>query len=328
MERKSKTGADQGMRLGRVAATVVCASLSLILMYSAAGQQAGPLRPPPPTTPAAKAPASGTGTNGTSSTGTTGGTNGSSGRTTNAPTLPPPTMPVEDLIKKFAAREDALKEARGNYTYTQKVLVKDYGSGGDEGGQFQQTSDIVFTPEGKRYEKVTYAPQGTLQFLIMTAEDFKDIEDIQPFMITTDELPKYNITYVKHEPLDELTCYVFDVSPKQVEKNKAYFEGRIWVDDQGFTIVKTYGRALHGLKVKKGEDGQLFPRFETIRENITADLWFPTYTHADDFLHFRAGDVRIVMTVRYTNYKYFGSTIKIGPSKQVDHEEFREPPQQ
>ncbi len=237
-------------------------------------------------------------------------------------------MPVEELIKKFAAREDELKAARNNYTYTQKVLVKEYESTGEEGGQFQQTSDIVFTPEGKRYEKVTRAPQSTLVNLQMTAEDFKDIEDIQPFVLTTKELTKYNIAYVKHEPLDELTCYVFDVSPKQIEKNKAYFEGRIWVEDQGLNIVKSYGRALHGLKVKKGEPGQLFPRFETIRENITADIWFPTYTHADDVLHFQNGDLRIVETIRYSNYKYFGSTIKIVPQKQPDHEELREPPQQ
>jgi hypothetical protein len=323
MERQSKTGADHGMRIRRLAAIGVCAVMSLIFIRSATGQTTGPLKPPPtpPAAPATKPPATGT-----SSTGNTGGTNGATGQTTNRVTLPPPTMPVEDLIKKFAAREDALKEARGNYTYTQKVLVKDYGPGGEEGGLFQQTSDIVFTPEGKRFEKVTFAPQGTLLFLQMTTEDFKDIEDIQPFVITSDELPRYNITYVKHEAVDELTCYVFDVAPKQIEKNKAYFEGRIWVEDQGLNIVKSYGRALHGIKVKKGEQGQLFPRFETIRENITADVWFPTYTHADDILHFSGGDVRIVQTIRYSNYKYFGSTIKIGPSKQ-DHEELREPPQ-
>jgi len=332
MERKSKTGAEHGMRVGHVAGAMACAAMSLILMHSAAAQQTGPIKPPPmpPPAPAAKAPANGTGTNGTSSNGTAsnpGGTTGAGNGAASSVTLPPPPMPVEELIKKFAAREDALKEARGNYTYTQKILVKDYGPGGEEGGQFQQTSDIIFTPEGKRYEKVTNAPQPNLQFLIMTSEDFKDIEDIQPFVLTTEELPKYNIKYVKHEPVDELTCYVFDVSPKQVEKNKAYFDGRIWVEDQGFNIVKSYGRAIHGIKVKKGDEGQLFPRFETLRENIAGDFWFPTYTHADDILHFREGDVRIVQTIRYTNYKYFGSTIKIGTKKPVDHEELREPPQ-
>ena len=58
----------------------------------------------------------------------------------------------------------------------------------------------------------------------------------------------------------------------------------------------------------------------TYRENIEGTFWFPTYTHADDFLHFTQGDVHIRMTVRYKNYKRFGSTIKIAsrrPSRQL-----------
>jgi hypothetical protein len=320
MELGMNMGSDHGKCFSRCAEVAACAALSLILAFGAAAQTAGPLKPPPtppaatpaPKPPAAKAPAN------------------VSAVAAGAPvTLPPPTIPVEELIKKFASREDAMKVARGNYTYTQKILVKAYDETGEDCGQFQQTSDIIFTPEGKRFEKVTFAPQSTMECLLMTAEDFKDIEDIQPFVLTTEELTKYNITYVKHEPLDELTCYVFDVSPKQIDKNKAYFEGRIWLDDQTFSIVKSYGRSRHGIKVKKGDDGQLFPRFETIRENIAADNWFPTYTHADDILHFQSGDRRIVMTIRYSNYKYFGSTIKIGTTtKQPDHEELREPPQQ
>jgi hypothetical protein len=322
MERKNMAGSDHGKRFGRFAAALGCAAMSMILVQGAAAQTAGPIKPPPmpPAAPVVKPPAP--------TTTTTGGTGNTSGQPTNKATLPPPTMPVEEMIKKFAAREDVMKDARGNYTYTQKILVKTYDELGVDCGQFQQTSDIVFTPEGKRFEKVTFAPQPTLTCLTMSTEDFKDIEDIQPFVLTTEELPKYNVTYVKHEGVDELNCYVFDVSPKQVDKNKAYFEGRIWVDDQTFSIVKSYGRSRHGIKVKKGEDGQLFPRFETIRENIAADNWFPTYTHADDILHFQTADRRIVMTIRYSNYKYFGSTIKIGTApKQPDHEELREPPQ-
>jgi hypothetical protein len=335
MELKMKTLADREKMFRRAAVVGLCAAMSLILILGAAGQQTGPLHPPPPpptplqqpTTPKDNPQGQGTQTS-ASTPGPTSGNTGAgnpSGHAGNAATLGPPPMPIPELIQKFATREDALREARGNYTYTQKVLVKDYGPGGEEGGQFQQTSDIVFTPEGKRYEKVTFAPQGSLEFIMMTEEDFKDIEDIQPFVLTTEELPKYNVTYIKHEPVDELNCYVFDVSPKQVEKNKSYFEGRIWVEDRGFNIVKSYGRAMHGIKAKKGGDGQLFPRFETLRENITADLWFPTYTHADDILHFKTGDIRIVETIRYSNYKYFGSTIKITPTK-TDHEELREPP--
>ena len=39
--------------------------------------------------------------------------------------------------------------------------------------------------------------------------------------------------------------------------------------------------------------------------------WFPTYTKADDELHFSTGDVRTRQIVKYTNYKRFGSAVKI-----------------
>ncbi len=142
----------------------------------------------------------------------------------------------------------------------------------------------------------------------------KDLEDIQPFVLTTEDMiPNYDVQYaVGREKLDDLATYVFRVAPKKMEKGQRYFQGTIWVDDQDFAVVKSDGKAVPDLK------DNLFPRFVTYRENIEGTFWFPTYTHADDFLHFDSGDVHIRMTVRYKNYKRFGSTIRLGASKQVD----------
>jgi len=91
-----------------------------------------------------------------------------------------------------------------------------------------------------------------------------------------------------------------------MEKGKRYFEGQIWVDDRDLQIVKTYGKGV-GI-VKKGNE---FPRFETYREQIDGKYWFPTYTHADDTLHFPDYDQRISMTVKYQDYKQFKSQTNI-----------------
>jgi hypothetical protein len=72
--------------------------------------------------------------------------------------------------------------------------------------------------------------------------------------------------------------------------------------------VKSYGRGV-GLQ-KKGVDSQ-YPKFETYREQIDGKFWFPTYTIANDTLNFQSGPQRIKMTVRYEDYKQFGSEIKI-----------------
>lgn len=229
-----------------------------------------------------------------------------------------PSVPVDEIIRRFSEHESQFKVARDNYTYTQEVLVEDVAP---HQGEYQLTSDIVFTPEGRRYEQVTYAPQPTLVDFNLSPEDQRDLENVQPFVLTAEDLPKYNVQYVGREKVDEINAYVFTVAPKKIEKNQRYFQGTIWVDDQDFAVVKSDGKAVPDLK------DNLFPRFVTYRENIEGNFWFPTYTHADDILHFSTGDVHIRMTVRYKNYKRFGSTIRLGQSKQIDTPQGSQPAQ-
>jgi hypothetical protein len=173
------------------------------------------------------------------------------------------------------------------------------------------TSDIVFSAEGKRTEKVVRAPVSTLRNLQLTPEDEQDLRNVQPFVLTTAEIPEYDIRFMGKQKADEIPCYLFAVKPKKMVQGKRYFEGEIWVDDRDLQIVKTYGKGVGILK--KGSDNQ-FPRFETYREQIDGKYWFPTYTRADDTLHFQSGPQRIRMTVKYEDYKQFKSdaTIKFG----------------
>jgi hypothetical protein len=220
-----------------------------------------------------------------------------------------PSIPVEQIIQKFAAREDEFRQERDNFTYVQDFVIQTVGSGGRPDGEYEMTSDITFTPEGKRYELITYAPPSTLERIMLSQQDLDDLRNVQPFVLTTQELPKYDVTYAGREKIDELGTYVFDVAPKRIEKNQRYFQGRIWVDDKDLEIVKTYGKAVPD--IRKGNSENVFPRFETYRENIEGNYWFPTYTHADDVLHFSSGDVRIRMTVHYSDYKRFRVSIKL-----------------
>ncbi len=227
----------------------------------------------------------------------------------------PPDIPVDQVIKRFGDRELEFKKERDNYTYTQTFVVQTIDFDGRADGEYRMTSDILFTPEGKRYEKVISAPPPTLERIQLSQQDLDDVEHVQPFVLTTDELPKYDVTYVGRENIDELGTYVFDVKPKKIEKNQRYFQGRIWVDDRDLNIVKTDGKAVPDI-IKHGQEN-IFPRFETFRENIEGHYWFPTYTRSDDELHFSTGAVHMRMTIRYANYKRFGATIKIGPAVET-----------
>ena len=219
---------------------------------------------------------------------------------------PPGGITADEIIRRFAAKEAQFKEARDNYTYRQTIRIETP----DDGGRFEQTWDILFDDSGRRLENVVFAPQSTLQLVQMTREDFEDIRNVLPFVLTTAEIPIYDVTYVGHQQEDELTTYVFDLKPKQIDPKKRYFDGRIWVDDHDFQIVKTKGRTVPQIRPKRGQEN-LFPAFTTWREQVDGRYWFPTYTRADDTLAFKTGDVRIREIIKYTNYKRFGSKVRI-----------------
>jgi len=227
-------------------------------------------------------------------------------------TSAPPVNP-EEIIQKFAAKETEFSQARNDYTYRQSVKLEELDAGGSPtGGKWEMVEDIIFTPEGKRMEKVVYAPVISLQNIILSPEDEQDLRNVQPFVMTTAEIPDYEVNYLGREKVDEIGTYVFSVKPKKLVQGKRYFEGQIWVDDRDLQIVKTYGKGV-GV-IKRSSDNQ-FPKFETYREQVDGKYWFPTYTRADDTLHFKSGqNQRIRMVVTYKDYKHYEgrSTIKYG----------------
>jgi hypothetical protein len=223
---------------------------------------------------------------------------------------PPQAISVQDLVQKFAGQEEVFKDARNHYAYTQDVTVQTL-DGDTVSGEFRETTDVLYDDQGRRVEKVTYAPQNTLKGISITKEDYDDFRNRLPFVLTTQDLGQYNISYVGQQHVDEIDTYVFDVAPKKVDKDGGprFFQGRIWVDNRDFQIVKTCGKNVPDIHKKDSEN--LTPKFVTYREQIDGQYWFPTYTRADDDLHFRNGDVRIREIVKYTNYKRFGVKTRI-----------------
>ena len=223
---------------------------------------------------------------------------------------PPQTISVQALIQKFAGQEEVFKDARNHYAYTQDVTVQTL-DGDTVSGEFRETTDVLYDDQGRRVEKVTYAPQNTLKGISITKEDYDDFRNRLPFVMTTQDLGQYNISYMGQQHVDEIDTYVFDVAPKKVDKNGGprFFEGRIWVDNHDFQIVKTCGKNVPDIHKKDSEN--LTPKFVTYREQIDGQYWFPTYTRADDDLQFKNGPVRIREIVKYTNYKRFGVKTRI-----------------
>lgn len=229
--------------------------------------------------------------------------------------LSQPSVPPEQIIKQFAAKESEFQDALNHYTYRRYAKVQTVDDDNKVDGEWYEVDDVIFDPTGRRTEKVVYAPGSTLQRVMMSPSDLQDISHGYPFVLTTEEIAQYDTKYVGKQKVDEVDCYVFDISPKTIEKNKRYFLGRIWVDATDLQIVVTNGRMVPDDTRKGKED--LHPPFMTWRQQVDGHYWFPVYTKGEGVLHFAGGsgymgeDVHIRDVIKYTDYKRFGSTSTI-----------------
>ena len=233
----------------------------------------------------------------------------------NSPNLSP--AEVERIIQAFTAKEVAFRRALNEYSFKRDAILQSIGMGGQIVGEYHRVSTFTFDDQGNRYEKISFFPMSSMSDAV-TQEDIDDLGGIQPFALEPSKIPQYNFRYVGKDKIDELSLYVFDVSPKVMpdpkKSKERLFTGRVWVEDQELQIVKTRGKGVPETKKNK------FPMVETYREQIDGRYWFPTYSYADEELVFDSGDVlHIRMKVRYTDFELARAKVKIieiEPEKQ------------
>ena len=229
--------------------------------------------------------------------------------------LSTPSVPPDEIVRQFAAKESQFAQALAHYTYRRTARVQTLDDDNKVDGEWYMVDDVIFDSTGHRMEKTVFAPENTLQRVQMSPSDLQDIQHGYSFVLTTEEIVQYNLKYIGKQRVDEVDCYVFDASPKQIEKKKRYFLGRIWVDATDLQIVVTNGRMVPDDTRKGHED--LHPPFMTWRQQIDGKYWFPVYTKGEGILHFAAGpgypanDAHIRETIKYADYKRFTSTTTI-----------------
>jgi hypothetical protein len=218
----------------------------------------------------------------------------------------PPTLPPDEIIRRFAAKEDEMARAIKGYTFQRDVRVQEIGPDRKPTGQYNIVSQLRIAPDGKMFEKTLSRQPSTLQHLDLQRGDSDLLAPAPMFPLTTAMLPKYEITYSGKEPLDELTAYYFTVKPRTVERARAYFSGVVWVDTQDLVIVKTIGKWV----TETGDvtAGDLpFTLFETYRQQVGKNLWFPAYARSDENLESGGAHIPIRIIVKWSDFAPGGS---------------------
>jgi hypothetical protein len=231
---------------------------------------------------------------------------------------------IDRIVKTFTANEGIFRAALANYNFNRNATIQTVGMGGQITGTFRRDSVLNLNTEGKRFEKILFAPVSTLTEISITPEDLEDLGGLNPFALEPTAVSQYNFNYVGKEKIDDLNLYVFDITPKVIpdpKKSKLrLFTGRVWVDDQDLLIVKSKGKAIPETKNNK------YPIVETWRENIDGKFWFPSYIASDDELVFDSGQaIKLKMRVKYTDYRQGRSEVRILDDDEEIKEETPKP---
>ena len=114
--------------------------------------------------------------------------------------------PPTNLAKLVAHRESQTETERNEYTYRQSVTLDELDDHGGARGQFRETRDVIFSPQHDRTEEMVGSASNGLKNLILTEEDFQDIRNIQPLVLTEDRLWNYETKFKSEETMDEVDC--------------------------------------------------------------------------------------------------------------------------
>jgi hypothetical protein len=211
----------------------------------------------------------------------------------------PPPIPEQVIIQKFVANEEIMKKVYETYNFTQSIRLDEMT---DPGGKFSVTGEVYTRPDGQRYMRVTTQPVSTLKLMHFSLEDVRVIASMPEFPLTPDKIGNYDFKYAGQEKLDQLNTYIFQVKPRLLSRKERYFEGVVWIDDQDFAIVKSYGKFVSEIE---GNGTELpFTMFETYRENFQGKYWLPTYTRSDDYLKSEQNDeLPLRLVIHSTDFK-------------------------
>jgi hypothetical protein len=216
--------------------------------------------------------------------------------------------PPPDLAKRVAHRESETAEERRHYAYTQSVALQEIDGRGVQTGEYREVREVIFSPTGDRTERFPTEPVSRLKNLVLTPEDAADLRDIQPFIMTEDQLFIYQVVYKGEEDVDGLGCWVLSVRPRQILSGQRLFDGLLWIRQDNFSVIRSEGKAVPEIVTLNKEN--LFPHFTTVRKPVNG-FWFPAITSADDTLYFRSAPIREKLVIRYNDYRKFGSDTTI-----------------
>jgi hypothetical protein len=199
--------------------------------------------------------------------------------------LPQPTT-MDQVVDRFIEREHALMKALSTLTpvvetYLQNLSAdRQLGSVPSGDHYFLGRMDMGESVDRKDYLKdddkgmetrllggfhkffkVQYQPLGFSWMIYADRTDF--------------DRAHYQFHYIRREFLGDVRCMVFDVTP-QKSAGRGRFQGRMWVEDQDYNIVR-----LNGTYTAAPRNSYFF-HMDSWRLNLIPGYWVPAYIYSEE----------------------------------------------
>ena len=196
---------------------------------------------------------------------------------------------LDQVVTRIIARENQEMESIRGYsplveTYIQKVSnKKNNGEGWEPAGDRYFIGRAEFS-KGLNLEAIEARNDNPLRHVFANLNRLFDFGNeylpkgfLQMIYPDTNGLDAqtYDFAYVRREFLGEVRTLVFDVTPAK-KADKGRFEGRIWVEDEAFTIVRFNG------SYSGNNNSNLKFHFDSWRVNAGPNLWLPAFIYSEE----------------------------------------------
>jgi hypothetical protein len=201
-----------------------------------------------------------------------------------APANSAPALSMDAVLDRIFANENQFVKSMRNYTPLAETYIQNFrpdrdlgevpaddhyfigrlvvgNSVGDRSYDRQPGVGNRFLRLVNSFYSMEYMPLGFMQLVFLDNHDFNR--------------RYYDLHYLRREFLGSVRCMVFDVSPRKGLKS-VHFLGRIWVEDQGYNIVR-----LNGTYVPKPRWKYYF-HFDSWRLNVRPGVWVPAYIYTEE----------------------------------------------
>jgi len=136
---------------------------------------------------------------------------------------------------------------------------------------------------GKDAKEVSFIPDSAFEWLrrgpeMLRAHLHLDEFAVEPLVVDDKghfDRKHYTFDAVRWEYLGDVRCLALDIHPRG-HAGVGAFEGRIWVEDHNYAIVRLNGTRINHPHMK------FYVHFDCWRENLQPGLWLPVYVYSQE----------------------------------------------